>query len=259
MESRGRDSMTFSMRLRHPSVLAGMAGRNDGEFCRIVGELGVGMVTLGGISVDEKSMEASRKMVERGRREFLFDDLYSFLEENIPLARESGAVVSVNIRSSTVVGYVEAANYIQDFGCVVEINAHCRQQEMMVIGAGQSLLNNLYMLKTTVDELENTGITPLIKFRGNVKSEPVILDTVHPKAVHIDAYREGEKGFDFSVFERISTHECFKIGNNSVTTPDVALKVLKVCDAFSFAQIAWNHAAVKALVDTIPLKSKPDQ
>jgi tRNA-dihydrouridine synthase B len=248
--------MTFSLRLRHPSVLAAMAGRNDGEFCRNIGELGVGMVTLGGISADEKSMEASRKMVERGRREFLFDNLYSFLEENIPVARESGAIVSVNIRSSTVAGYVEAAHYIQDFGCVVEINAHCRQQEMMVIGAGQSLLNNLHMLKSIVDELENTGTTPLVKFRGNVQSEPVILDTVHPKAVHIDAYKEGKKGFDFSVVERISSYKCFKIGNNSITTPDVALKVLKVCNAFSFAQIAWNHEAVRTLVDTVSLKLK---
>jgi tRNA-dihydrouridine synthase B len=248
--------MTPNPRLRHPSVLAAMAGRNDGEFCRTIGELGVGMVTLGGISVDEKSMEASRKMVERGRREFLYDDLHSFLEENIPVARESGATVSVNIRSSTVEGYVEAAHYIQDFGCVVEINAHCRQQEMMVIGAGQSLLNNLPVLKRIVDELESTGITPLVKFRGNVQSEPLILDTVRPKAVHIDAYEAGKKGFDFSVFERISAYSCFKIGNNSVTTPDVALKVLKVCDAFSFAQIAWNHEAVRALVDTVSLKSK---
>ena len=253
MESAGRDCVTFNLRLRHPSVLAAMAGRNDGKFCRTIGALGVGMVTIGGISVDQKSMTASRKMVERGRHEFLFDDLYSFLEENIPVATETGAVISVNIRSATVAGYVEAAHYIQDSGCVVEINAHCRQREMMVIGAGQSLLKDLHKLKSIVDELESTGITPLIKFRGNVESEPLILETVRPQAVHIDAYREGEKGFDFSIFDRILGHDCFKIGNNSLNTPDVALKVLKVCDAFSFAQIAWNHTAVKALVDAVPL------
>lgn len=248
--------MTFTLKLRHPSVLAAMAGRNDGEFCRAIGELGVGMVTLGGISVDEQSMKASRKMVERGRREFLFDNLHSFLEENIHVAAESGAQVSVNIRSSTVTGYVAASHLIQDLGSTVEINAHCRQDEMMEVGAGQSLLDNLQLLKTIVDELESTGVTPLIKFRGNVRPEPPILTTVCPKAVHIDAYKEGERGFDFSVFERISDYECFKIGNNSVTTPDVASKVLEVCNAFSFAQIAWNRAAVRALVDAIPLTSQ---
>ena len=61
------------MKLRHPSVLAAMAGRNNGEFCKKIGELGVGMVTVGGISADEMSMEASKKMVERGRAEFIFD------------------------------------------------------------------------------------------------------------------------------------------------------------------------------------------
>lgn len=237
--------------LKHPSVLAAMAGRNDGEFCKRIGNVGVGMVTVGGVSADEKAMEASRKMVERGRQEFLFERLYDFLEENIGKAQESKALVCVNIRSATLEGYVTASEIITDFKAVVEINAHCRQKEMVAIGAGQSLLNDLHRLKVVVDTLRESGIHPVVKFRGNVVSERDILEIVRPDAVHIDAYKEGEKGFDFAVFERITDFECFKIGNNSVNTPEVALKVLELCDAFSFAQIAWNERAVRSLVEKV--------
>jgi TIM-barrel protein len=237
--------------LRHPSVLAGMAGRNNGEFCRRIGNLGVGMVTIGGVSVDAGSMEASVKMVKRGRVEFIFDNLGEFLEENITTAQESGALVCVNIRSASLNGYVKASEIISDFKAVVEINAHCRQREMMDIGAGQSLLGDLEKLREIVGTLRETGIYCIVKFRGNVKSEREVIETVNPGAVHIDAYREGEKGFDFSVFEKIKDVNCFKIGNNSVNTPEVALKVLHLCDAFSFAQIAWNEKAVKGLVEEV--------
>ena len=237
--------------LRHPSVLAGMAGRNNGEFCRKIGNLGVGMVTIGGVSVDSKSIKASVKMVKRGRVEFIFNNLSEFLEENITRAQESGASVCVNIRSASLRGYVRASEIISDFNAVVEINAHCRQREMMDIGAGQSLLDDLSRLREIMETLRESGIPCILKFRGNVKSERDVIETVNPDAVHIDAYKEGEKEFDFSVFERIKDINCFKIGNNSINTPEAALKVLQLCDAFSFAQIAWNEKAVKDLVEKV--------
>ena len=236
--------------LRHPSVLAAMAGRNNGEYCRRIGDLGVGMATVGGISVDEKTMEASRKMVKRGRQEFIFETLYDFLEDNITTAHESQAAVCVNVRSATLEGYVKAAEIITDLKAVVEINSHCRQKEMVDVGAGQSLLYDMERLKTVVKTLKEAGIHAIIKFRGNVRSEREILQEVQPDAVHIDSYREGEKGFDFSVFKNIKDFDCFKIGNNSINTPEVAAKVLELCDAFSFSQIAWNEEAVKALIES---------
>ena len=239
------------LKLRHPSVLAAMAGRNNGEFCKRIGDLGVGMVTIGGVSADEKTMEASREMVLRGRQEFLFDDVDDFLEENIVKAQESKALVCVNIRSASLEGYVTASEIIADFDAVVEINAHCRQEEIVKIGAGQSLLHNLQRLRAIVDTLREIGIAPVVKFRGNVTSEREMLEKIQPDAIHIDAYKEGEKGFDFTVFEKITDFDCFKIGNNSVNTPEVALKVLELCDAFSFAQIAWNEKAVKMLVEKV--------
>ncbi len=239
------------MNLRHPSVLAAMAGRNDGEFCKRIGDLGVGMVTIGGVSVDEKTMEASRKMAERGRQEFLFRNLYSFLEENIKRAQVSKALVCVNIRSASLEGYTKASEIICDLKGVVEINAHCRQKEITEIGAGQSLLYDLEKFKFIVSSLKEVGVNPVVKFRGNVRPERDILRTVQPDFVHIDAYKEGKKGIDFTVFEKIKDIDCFKIGNNSIKTTEVALKVLKICDAFSFSRIAEDTKAVKNLVNLV--------
>ncbi|MBU7033147.1 MAG: hypothetical protein HXS53_11485 [Theionarchaea archaeon] len=232
-------------------MLAAMAGRNDGAFCRRIGMLGVGMVTVGGISVDEKTMSASREMVRRGRKEFLFDDLHHFLEDHITQAQASRARVCVNIRSATLQGYVKAAEIITDLGAVVEVNAHCRQEEMITRGAGQHLLEDLHAFKRIIDALHDEGIRAIIKFRGNVSSERLLLETIDPDVVHIDAYREGEKGFDFSIFAKISDYSCFKIGNNSINTPEIARKVLRVCNAFSFAQIAWNEDTVRSLVGQV--------
>lgn len=233
----------------HPSVLAAMAGRNDGVFCKSIGDMGVGMVTIGGISVDEKTINASKKMVQRGRKEFLPDNIPKFLESTILQAQKSPAAVCVNIRSSTIQGYIDAGQIIADLNAFVEVNAHCRQKEIMAVKAGQYLLHDLSRLKKICTELENTGITPIVKFRGNIIPEHTILNTVTPQAVHIDSYKEGEKGFDFTVFEKIIDFDCFKIGNNSINTPEVAKKVLRVCDAFSFAQIAWNEKVVRALAN----------
>jgi TIM-barrel protein len=241
----------LALNLRHPSVLGAMAGRNDGTFCKNIGMLGVGMVTVGGISADEITMQASREMVDRGRKEFLFSDMEQFLETHIPTAQESQALVCVNVRSATLSGYLKAAEIITDLGAVVEINAHCRQKEMVERGAGQHLLDDLPILKGIIEALHEVGIKTILKFRGNVIPEQTILEIVQPDAVHIDAYREGEKGFDFTVFKKISAFTCFKIGNNSINTPEIAKKVLNLCDAFSFAQSAWNDGAVRSLVEGV--------
>jgi tRNA-dihydrouridine synthase B len=196
-------------------------------------------------------MAASKKMVERGRKEFIFDDLHCFLEENISIARESEASVCVNIRSATIEGYIRASEIIANFDAAVEIDAHCRQKEMVQSGAGQYLLEDLEKFRLIVIKLREIGVQSIVKFRGNVRSEKETLEIVQPDTVHIDSYRKREKGFDFLVFEKIKDLNCFKIGNNSVNTPEVALKVLEVCDAFSFAQIAWNERAVRDLVEKV--------
>ena len=49
-----------------------MAGITNAEFLNKVIPYGFDVVTLGGYSLDEKTIEASQKIIERGRKEFHF-------------------------------------------------------------------------------------------------------------------------------------------------------------------------------------------
>ncbi|MBN1786474.1 MAG: hydrolase [Candidatus Methanofastidiosa archaeon] len=228
------------MRLRHPSVLSAYAGRNDGKFCKLLGEQGLGMVTLGGISVDDASKRQSKKIVARGRKEFILDDHLGFIRNGIALAKESGAVAAVNIRSATMEGYLSAAEVIADAGGAVEIDAHCRQPEMIEIGAGQALLGDMEKLKDILYNIKaEFDIETILKFRGNVVSERMIALSLNDccDALHVDAMMQGSEVTDMNVFLNIPDG-IFLIGNNSVTDVKSALAILEFCDAFSFARLA---------------------
>ena len=62
-----------------------MAGITDAEFLNKVTPYGFDVATLGGYSLDEKTIEASKKIIERGRKEFHFplDEIYSHIENEV--------------------------------------------------------------------------------------------------------------------------------------------------------------------------------
>jgi TIM-barrel protein len=66
-------------------VVAPMAGITDAEFLNKVIPFGFNVATLGGYSLDEQTIEASRKIVERGRKEFVFplSETFSHIEKEI--------------------------------------------------------------------------------------------------------------------------------------------------------------------------------
>ena len=53
-------------------VVAPMAGITDANFLNKVIPLGFDVATLGGYSLDAPTIEASKKIIERGRKEFDF-------------------------------------------------------------------------------------------------------------------------------------------------------------------------------------------
>jgi len=238
------------MHLRHPSVLAAYAGRNTGMFCKTVADFGVGMVTVGGISVDAATQEQSVAMARRGRSEFLFDDCGAFIRDALDVLDGCGARVAVNIRSATLEGYVEAAERVDECGGIVEIDAHCRQPEMLQVGAGQALLSRPERIREILEALSvERSIPTILKVRGNVLPGTVLADIAEDccTALHVDAMLEGRDTFDPSVFLDIPDG-MFLIGNNSVRDVASAEAILEYCDAFSFARLANDLAATRDLV-----------
>jgi len=234
-------------------VLAAYAGRNDGAYCRDLGALGLGMVTIGGLSVDDVAKSQTKKMIERGRSEFFVHNHEDYIREQVAIARESEALVAVNIRSATVGGYLDAAAVIAEAGGIVEIDAHCRQDEMTSIGAGQALLYDFSKLQEILWQIKNElGVTTVLKFRGNIVPELAIANAVEGccDVLHVDAMLKGKDAPDFSVFREIPD-DLFLIGNNSVRDTASAQAILEYCDAFSFARIADDHDAVREIVSGV--------
>ena len=90
-----------------------MAGITDSKFLNKVIPYGFDAVTLGGYSLDEKTIEASQKIIERGRKEFHFelDEIIPHIENEVNLIKEvhPDVVVSANVRSTIPQPIIEAS------------------------------------------------------------------------------------------------------------------------------------------------------
>ena len=124
-------------------VVAPMAGITDADFLNKVIPQGFNVATLGGYSLDEPTIEASKKIIERGRKEFDFplDEIFTHIENEVnSIKKVHGNVkVSANVRSTTPQPIIEVGN-IENLD-IFEINCHCRQDEIVAIGCGQEMLN----------------------------------------------------------------------------------------------------------------------
>ena len=123
-------------------VVAPMAGISNSDFLNKVIPYGFDVATLGGYSLDTPTIEASKKIVERGRKEFDFplDEIFSHIENEVDSVKEvhNDVKVSANVRATTPQPIIEIGK-IRNLD-IVEINCHCRQEEIMSVGCGQEML-----------------------------------------------------------------------------------------------------------------------
>jgi TIM-barrel protein len=215
----------MKVKFRNRLVLSAMAGINDHRFCS---SFPAAMVVLGGFSADERAMEASRKVVLRGRKEFIFENPIEGIRAEIEgLLRYYDGVFAVNVRSASNEGYLRVAELLSDYGGFLEINAHCRQPEFLEIGCGQSLLNNSRLIEITGKTSE---ICPtIVKIRGGLSMDyrkiAADLKEAGASVLHVDAMIHGD-GADFELIRTIS-EEIYTIGNNSVVDISSAKRMLE--------------------------------
>ena len=118
-----------------------MAGITNAEFAMKLIPYGFDTVTIGGYNLDAPSIEACAKIIERGRKEFNYpqDKVIGQIEHETKTIKENFKVcVSANLRS-TAPGPVIEASRIRNLD-IVEINCHCRQEELTQVGCGQAML-----------------------------------------------------------------------------------------------------------------------
>lgn len=228
-----------------------MAGITDGKFCSKFTGSGFDIFTIGGYNADHKTIEAGLKILERGRPEFHVaeDDLFEHVKDEVGIIKDQNnfhGLVSVNLRSSSPEPIIMLSK-IPELD-LVEINAHCRQQELVEAGCGQELLRDPDNLCEFVSEVvDNSNIKVSVKIRANV---PGVDDILVAKAIekagadfiHVDAMKPGYDTADYGVIEAIkSSVDTFIIGNNSVKDLLSARKMLSSgADGISIARGVMN-------------------
>lgn len=226
-------------------VVAPMAGITDAAFLNKVIPYGFNVATLGGYSLDIPTIEASRKIIERGRKEFDFpvDVIFSHIENEVASIKEKNpnVKVSANVRATTPQPIIEVGN-IKDLD-IVEINCHCRQDEIIAIGCGQNMLNRPDLSDFISQIVDNVKSEVSVKIRANVEGIDTfdvagIIEDAGADYLHIDAMKKGVFEADWGLLEKICNNVGIKvIGNNSVNSQENLKKMISTgVDGFSIAR-----------------------
>jgi TIM-barrel protein len=207
-------------------ALASLSGRSDADWAA-AGAPFVGGAFLGGIAVDEPTREGAREMVDRDRTEFLPSDPIAFVADQLQSLRDVPIRPGVNVRTTTHEPLARVASICADHDAILELNAHCRQDEICRVGAGQALLTDPERLCEQVRAAVEEGPTVSIKVRTEVPgvdlpSLAVQLETAGADIVHVDAMDS-----ESVVADVVDATDAMVIANNGVRDRKTVFEYLR--------------------------------
>ena len=224
-------------------VVAPMAGICDSEFLLKLVPYGFNVLTLGGYNIDEDTIIAGEKIIKRGRKEFNYplDTVFSHIKlEADNIKSQCDALVSCNLRCVNPEGVVKVS--MIDSVDIVEINCHCRQEELLNLGCGQNM-----MLRSDLEDyvsyvVDNSDSKVSVKIRANVDGVDTLsiaglVDDCGVDYLHVDAMKPNA-GADLDLIKDISNcTDTFLIGNNSIKSIVDCYNMLDAgADGFSIAR-----------------------
>ena len=226
-------------------VVAPMAGITDADFLNKVIPFGFNVATLGGYSLDAPTIEASKKIIERGRKEFDFplDIIFDHIENEVASIKRlhRDVKVSANVRSTTPQPIIDVGN-IKGLD-IVEINCHCRQEEILSIGCGQEMLNRSDLADFISQVVDSVASEVSVKIRANVGGVDTLkiaglIEDAGADYLHIDAMKKGVFEADWNLLREVCNSSKIKvIGNNSVNSEENVKKMMDCgVDGFSIAR-----------------------
>ena len=174
-----------------PVAAASLSGRSDADWARATLPH-VGAAFLGGIALDEPTRAAARDLVARDREEFLPPDPLAFVDAQLAALADAPLQPGFNVRAASPDPVREAAAVCARHDAILEINAHCRQDEMCAASAGEALLQAPDRLAAFVDAAAATGVTVSVKVRTEVPGVdlPALsrsLEVAGADLLHVDA------------------------------------------------------------------------
>lgn len=172
-------------------ALASLSGESDASWAR-AGTPYAGLAFLGGIAICPHTRRAARQLVARDREEFLPPDPLAFIEQELEGLANTPIRVGWNLRTTEEEPLVRAAERCVSHDAIVEINAHCRQQEVCAVGAGESLLADTDRLARYVRIAADTGADVGVKVRAEVPGVDLqttarAIERAGATAIHVDA------------------------------------------------------------------------
>lgn len=195
-------------------ALASLSGESDAEWAR-AGARQAGAALLGGLSIDEPTRAAARKLVDRDRSEFLPRDPLEFAEGQLAALAEAPILAGLNVRSSTLEPLREIAATCVEHDAICEINAHCRQAEMCQVGTGEHVLENKDRLLAQVSAASDQAGTVSVKVREKPGVDLAALaqriERAGATVIHVDAMDR-----ESVVAEVAAATDLFVIANNGV-------------------------------------------
>jgi len=207
--------MTDAVSFSPPLALASLSGEADADWAQ-AGANYAGAAFLGGIAIDADSRAAARDLVARDRSEFLPDDPLAFIDRQLEALSDVPIQPAFNVRSATVDPIADAARVCRDRDAYLEINAHCRQDELCAVGCGETLLKDSDRLAEDVTRAAETGAIVGVKVRAEVAGVdlPTLardLERAGADFVHIDAMDT-----ESVIADVVDTADLFVIANNGV-------------------------------------------
>ena len=170
---------------------ASLSGEADAAWARTAAPH-VGCAFLGGIALDEPTRDAARALVGRDRDEFLPNDPLAFVDDQLLALADAPLRPAFNVRAAAPGPVAAAAEVCAEHDAILEVNAHCRQDEMCRAGAGQSLLDEPDRLAAQVRAASEVGATTSVKCRTEVPGVdlPAVCRRAHDAGadvIHVDA------------------------------------------------------------------------
>ncbi len=201
----------FSPRL----ALASLSGRADAEWAASAAEY-AGAAFLGGIALDAPSRTAARRLTERDRDEFLPEDPHTFIGAELRALSDVPIRPGWNVRTTSVEPLREAATICSRHDALLEINAHCRQDELCAVGCGETLLADTDRLAEYVSAASATGAAVGVKVRAEIENVDLVdtataIEAAGGAFVHVDAMDS-----EAVVGDVAGSTELFVIANNEV-------------------------------------------
>lgn len=227
-------------------ALASLSGRSDASWAR-AGVPHAGAAFLGGIAIDEPTREAARAMVARDRTEFLPPEPIAFIERQFEGLSDVPIRPGINVRTASREPIPDVARLCADHDAFLELNAHCRQEEMCEAEAGESLLADPERLSEYVHVAAEQGACVGVKVRAETGVDlaglAAALETAGADFVHVDAMDT-----ESAVAAVRAATECFLLANNGVRDRQSVFEYLRYgADAVSIGR-ASDDSTVLARV-----------